>query len=78
MLTANRSGNRLAIGLGRVLALGMVRQYSPTKPRLLTGCFQNGLYRLNYYDEGVAITGVDFDLDGIRFNAIERGGTDPG
>jgi hypothetical protein len=29
-------------------------------------------------DKGVAVTGVDLDFYGIRFNAIERGGTDPG
>jgi hypothetical protein len=32
----------------------------------------------NYYDKGVTVTGVDLDFHGIRFNAIERGGTDPG
>ena len=28
-------------------------------------------------DQRVAPTGIDFDFDGIRFNAVERGGTDP-
>lgn len=33
------------------------------------------LFRLNYYDDGVAVAGVDFDLDGIGFDAINCGGT---
>ena len=27
-------------------------------------------------DDRVAVTGVDLDFDGIRFNAVDRGGTD--
>ena len=35
-----------------------------------------GIRQADDDDQGVAVTGVDLDFDRIRFNAIERGGTD--
>ena len=32
--------------------------------------------RCHYYNDGVAVTGVDFDLNGVGINAIDGGGTD--
>ena len=62
----------------------VVRPIGNLKPELVSAVdnavarfLHRGVRQADDDDQSVAPTGVDFDFDGIRFNAIERGGTDP-
>ena len=41
------------------------------------GLLSDLLRQADDHDDGVAITGIDFDLDGIRLDAADGGGTNP-